>query len=174
MDNKAEYFKNIYQEVSAKVYRLCLGYTGNREDAEDLFQDIMILIWNNLHTFRNESSVNTWIFRIAVNRALLYVKRRSRKEKLVQTLYQSNHQKIELSEEIDSKEGKEEIINFLYARIAELEELDRIIISMILEGCSYKEISDVLGINISNVGVRINRIKNKLKNKFESHGRFYQ
>lgn len=174
MDNKAEYFKNIYQEVSAKVYRLCLGYTGNREDAEDLFQDIMILIWNNLHTFRNESSVNTWIFRIAVNRALLYVKRRSRKEKLVQTLYQSNHQKIELSEEIDSKEDKEEIINFLYARIAELEELDRIIISMILEGCSYKEISDVLGINISNVGVRINRIKNKLKNKFESHGRFYQ
>lgn len=174
MDNKAEYFKNIYQEVSAKVYRLCLGYTGNREDAEDLFQDIMILIWNNLHTFRNESSVNTWIFRIAVNRALLYVKRRSRKEKLVQTLYQSNHQKIELSEEIASKEDKEEIINFLYARIAELEELDRIIISMILEGCSYKEISDVLGINISNVGVRINRIKNKLKNKFESHGRFYQ
>jgi len=174
MDNKAEYFKNIYREVSAKVYRLCLGYTGNREDAEDLFQDIMILIWNNLHTFRNESSINTWIFRIAVNRALLYVKRRSRKEKLVQTLYQSNHQKIELSEEIDSKEGKEEIINFLYARIAELEELDRIIISMILEGCSYKEISDVLGINISNVGVRINRIKNKLKNKFESHGRFYQ
>lgn len=174
MDNKAEYFKNIYQEVSAKVYRLCLGYTGNREDAEDLFQDIMILIWNNLHTFRNESSVNTWIFRIAVNRALLYVKRRSRKEKLVQTLYQSNHQKIELSEETDSKEGKEEIINFLYARIAELEELDRIIISMILEGCSYKEISDVLGINISNVGVRINRIKNKLKNKFESHGRFHQ
>jgi len=174
MDNKAEYFKNIYQEVSAKVYRLCLGYTGNREDAEDLFQDIMILIWNNLHTFRNESSVNTWIFRIAVNRALLYVKRRSREEKLVQTLYQSNHQKIELSEEIASKEDKEEIINFLYARIAELEELDRIIISMILEGCSYKEISDVLGINISNVGVRINRIKNKLKNKFESHGRFYQ
>jgi len=71
MINKEQLFKQTYEQSKDKIYRLCLGFAGNNSDADDLFQEVFIKVWNNLETFRNESSINTWIYKIATNTALL-------------------------------------------------------------------------------------------------------
>ena len=63
-------FEEIYQTFSPKVYRLCMGYVNNADWAKDLVQETFIAVWQNLPKFRNESSVSTWIFRIATNNCL--------------------------------------------------------------------------------------------------------
>lgn len=167
MENKEQVFDKIYRELKDKIFRLCLGFTGNEFEANDLFQEIMILIWNNLHKFRNESSISTWVYRIAANRALLYVNTKKRKDSLFQEIDKSNKELSQIFEENDNQFYTDEKIKFLYKAISELNEFDRIIISLTLEGYSYAEISEVTGLNTSHVGVKINRIKKVLKTKLE-------
>jgi len=73
MRNKEKYFKQIHEQSKDKIYRLCLGFMGNSIDADDLFQEVLIKIWNNLETFRKESNINTWIYKITTNTALLTI-----------------------------------------------------------------------------------------------------
>ena len=76
MTNKTDQFKSVYNQSKDKVYRLCLGFVGNSTDADDLFQEVFMKIWNNIEAFRGESHINTWGYKIASNTALLYVSKR--------------------------------------------------------------------------------------------------
>jgi RNA polymerase sigma-70 factor (ECF subfamily) len=163
--DKEESFDQIYNNLKDKIYRLCLGYTGNPDDAKDLFQEIMILVWNNLQNFRSESNINTWVYRIASNRALLYLNKKNRQEMLNQNIDAVSIKTSTETSEIEEKHETEVKIKELYNAIATLKEIDRIVIGLLLEGCSYNEISDVTGLSTSNVGVRINRIKKTLTTK---------
>lgn len=165
MKTKEEKFKALYQANNDKIYRLCLGFMGNSYDADDLLQDILIKIWDNLHSFKGESNISTWIYRIATNTAILYSKRRSRQEKRHDVLAQ-NDEEIE-STEVNSSEREEEI-NQLYKAISSLKEIDRIVIGLLLEESSYEEIAEITGLTTSNVGVRINRIKKTLNKKLKN------
>ncbi|MGO2358861.1 MAG: RNA polymerase sigma factor [Mesonia sp.] len=78
MNNKEHYFTQVYEQNKDKIYRLCLGFTGNACDANDLRQEILIKIWNNLNSFKGESQISTWIYRIATNTAILYSKRKGK------------------------------------------------------------------------------------------------
>ena len=165
MKNKEEFFEQIYLKLKDKIYRLCLGFMGNKNDADDLYQEVLIKIWNALDNFRQESSVNTWVYRITTNTALQSInKSKSTKSNLL-----PDNLKTEI-DTIDESEKQIQIqiqiqIQKLQKAISTLKEIDRIIISLLLEGNSYKEIAEITGINISNVGVRINRIKKKLITK---------
>lgn len=167
MSKKEQYFKKVLTQSRDKVYRLCMGYTGNRMDADDLFQDISIKIWQNLDSFRQESSIDTWIYRVATNTALLYVRKKN-----------SAHQKSSMMTvetdliELDSvaTHDIEDDLIHLYKSISSLKEMDRIVISLVLEGHSYLEISDITGISVSNVGVKISRIKKALAAKMRNNG----
>jgi len=168
MINRKIKFKNVYEKSKDKIYRLCLGFTGNKMDADDLFQEVYIKVWNNLESFRNESNINTWIYRIATNTAILFVSKRTK-------LNKKNHQ-IELENVTFTNEDTDHIysdkkIMELYEAISNLKEKDRIIISLLLEKNSYSEIAEIIGIKISNVGVRINRIKKTLTKKMKSYGK---
>lgn len=163
--DKEEYFDQIYNNLKDKIYRLCLGYTGNPDDAKDLFQEIMILVWNNLQNFRSESHINTWVYRIASNRALLYLNKKNKQDMLNQNIDAVSIKISTETSETDEKHETEKKIKQLYNAIATLKEIDRIVIGLLLEGCSYNEISDVTGLSTSNVGVRINRIKKTLTTK---------
>lgn len=163
--DKEEYFDQIYNNLKDKIYRLCLGYTGNPDDAKDLFQEIMILVWNNLQNFRSESHINTWVYRIASNRALLYLNKKNKQDMLNQNIDAVSIKISTETSETDEKHETEKKIKQLYNAIATLKEIDRIVIGLLLEGCSYNEISDVKGLSTSNVGVRINRIKKTLTTK---------
>ncbi|MFK8162046.1 MAG: RNA polymerase sigma factor [Lewinella sp.] len=162
MTEKEEYFKQVYEQSKDKVYRLCLGFMGNTSDAEDLFQEVLIKIWNNLDKFRKDSNVNTWIYRIATNTALNYLKSKSRERE-----HSRDFNSVELSSmpTESSSFDKEQKIRQLYQEIAGLKEIEKIIISLVLDNCSYSDIAEITGLSSSNVGVRINRIKKTLSKK---------
>jgi RNA polymerase sigma-70 factor (ECF subfamily) len=168
MINKKVKFKNIYENSKDKIYRLCLGFTGNKMDADDLFQEVYIKVWNNLESFRDESNINTWIYRIASNTAIVFVSKRT---KLNNKNDQIEVENMTLVNENSENLYSDKMIVKLYQTISNLKEKDRIIISLLLEKNSYSEIAEIIGMNISNVGVRINRIKKTLTKKMNSYGK---
>jgi len=162
LNDKEQYFTKIYEELKDKIYRLCLGFIGNTSDADDLFQEVLIRIWNSLDSFRGESAINTWIYRITTNTALSLINKIKKSKKRHTNLLPKNL-KTENTEK-HSSFGQEDVRK-LYQAISSLKEIDRIIISLVLEDISYKEIAEITGISVSNVGVRINRIKKALAKK---------
>ncbi|NBA86504.1 sigma-70 family RNA polymerase sigma factor [Emticicia sp. CRIBPO] len=154
-----EIFEQLYSEYQDKIFRLCYGYARNPELASDLTQDCFIRVWENIRSFRNESSVSTWIYRIAVNNCLLYL----RKNRSGKISFEYIDKDIPYQE--DENANKEESIENLYRAIQKLQETERAIISMVLEDMSYKEIGDVMGISENSVGVKVHRIKRTLKNE---------
>jgi RNA polymerase sigma factor (sigma-70 family) len=164
MENKEQKFEQIYEQSKDKVYRLCLGFMGNKTDADDLFQEVLIKVWNNLDTFRNESNIDTWVYRITTNTALLTLNKRNKLHKK-EIVYQPKTLHYEM--ENSNSNEKEREVKELYKAISLLKEIDRIIIGLLLENCSYYDISSITGLKISNVGVRINRIKKTLSKKLK-------
>ncbi len=164
MASKKELFNLFYGESKDKLYRLCLGFTGNTADADDLFQEVLIKIWQNLESFRKESKLSTWAYRVATNTAMLFLKRRTQLYDR-QTTLDTTVQQTPVAPGPEAAVQKEEQISKLYQAIATLKEIDRIIISLLFEKCSYQEIASITGLSPTNVGARINRIKNSLSKK---------
>lgn len=154
-DQKRIAFKQLFDENSKKVFSLCYGYTGDEDTANDLMQETFIKVWQNLDKFRNQSQLSTWIYRIAVNTCLSHL--RSAKRKPTEEL---NDHIIENHTEEDSE--KNEQVAALYRAIAQLEENERLIITMVLDEIPYPEIAEISGISEGNLRVRIHRIKHKL------------
>ncbi len=153
-------FEEIYQTFSPKVYRLCMGYVNNVDWAKDLVQETFITVWQNLAKFRNESSISTWIFRIATNNCLRQLEKEKR--------FVSGEMPAQLEEKIEVR--KDDKIDFLYKCISELEETERIIISLVLEDLPQSEIAGIVGMTEGNTRVKIHRIKEKLTAKFLKYG----
>lgn len=159
--NKDEEFKKILGENKDRIYRICCAYVTDGDGRDDLYQEIVINIWKNLDKFEGRSQISTWIYRIAVNTSLLHIRSSGKREKLHTEL---NENILNIPEDNDREEKIKtgSMIERLYETIRVLPELDRLIISMVLDDLSYKEIAEITGINISNVGVKINRIKKAL------------
>ena len=165
MDNKEALFKNIFQANSKKIYHLCYGYTGDEASANDLMQETFMKVWQNLEKFRNQALISTWIYRIAVNTCLSYlrVEKRQAKEELTDNI-------IETKE--DDVSDKNEQVSQLYKCIAQLQENERILITMVLDEVPYPEIAEISGISEGNLRVKIHRIKSKLTELYNRHERF--
>jgi|SRR5690625_3698750 len=149
-------FDEIFRTHYPKVFRLCKGYfNGNEDLAADSAQETFIKVWQNLHSFRGESQLSTWIYRIAVNHCLTLLRKKKRKQEV------SADHLIEFVQE-DSPDNKEEKFADMYACIQQLDPADRMIILMTLEAVSYPEIAAVIGIEEGNLRVRIHRIKKGL------------
>lgn len=155
-------FEEVYNRYAPQIFRVCFGYTNDAEQAKDLVQDTFIAVWKNLPGFRHQSQIGTWIFRIATNNCLraVEVAKRMPVAELQFDLAEAN------------EESPEEKLSFLYRCIAELEETERIIISLELEGLPQAEIAGIVGLSNGNVRVKIYRIKEKLAQKFKAHGQF--
>lgn len=154
-------FEEIYKTYWQKIYRVCRGYVNDDDLAKDIAQDTFITVWNKLDTFREESAISTWIYRIAVNNCLSQIEKQKRLPKSDLPDYIS--ESIEIP--IDSK------IAFLYQCINDLKEIDRIIISLELEDMKQANIATIVGMSESNVRVKIHRIKEKLTEKFKRYDR---
>src|SRR4051812_39859744 len=116
-------FDEIYSQYSPKIFRVCMAYVNDRERARDLTQETFISVWQHLGTFRNESAVSTWIYRIATNNCLRSLERSKRMPV------------TELKFDVPAvhEETQEEKLHYLNQCISELEEMERIIISLVLE-----------------------------------------
>ena len=163
--NKEALFKEIFQKNSRKIYHLCYGYTGDDNSANDLMQETFLKVWQNLDKFRNQALISTWIYRIAVNTCLSYlrVEKRHIKDELTDNIIENK------SEEISEKP---EQVATLYKCISQLEENERLIITMVLDEIPYPEIAKISGISDGNLRVKIHRIKQKLTELYNRHERF--
>ncbi len=156
--SKTEIFETIYSQHHPMVLQMCLGFVkGYIDTANDLSQEIFISVWNNLDKFRGASSYKTWIYRIAVNTCLQFVK----KDKKVRTL--STKELENERDTVESESTKDDTISNLYSAIGQLRKIDRLIIMMVLENQDYDSIAEVIGINPINVRVKIHRIKKRLE-----------
>lgn len=155
-------FEEIYTTYSPKIFRLCMGYVNDKDWAKDLTQETFIQAWQNLDKFRNESSVGTWIFRIASNICLRQIERSSKMQKA----------EVPFQLEDKKEETLNEHIELLYKCINTLEESDRLIISLVLEDLPQKDIAIITGISEGNIRVKIHRIKQTLTQQFNQHAKF--
>jgi RNA polymerase sigma-70 factor, ECF subfamily len=154
-------FEEIYTTHSPKIFRLCMGYVNDIEAAKDLTQETFIQVWQKLDTFRNESAISTWIFRIASNICLRQLERSS-KLKTTDIPFQVEDKK---------EEAMNEQVELLYRCINTLEESERLIISLVLEDLPQKEIASITGISEGNIRVKIHRIKQTLTQRFNDYGK---
>ncbi|PBI92606.1 ECF RNA polymerase sigma factor SigR [Flavobacterium sp. ACN2] len=139
-------------------------YMDNSDDQEDLFQEIVCQLWKSYESFRNESQFSTWMYRVAVNTAIVFLKKEKRKVDRYEIA----------SENVKEDEGdshiKESQLDHFYKAVQKLEKIDKAIIFYQLEGFSHKEIGDNLGISEGNARVKLNRAKEKLKEIIKKQG----
>ena len=151
-------FNEIYGIYWPKVFRLCMGFVNDRDWAKDIAQDTFVTVWQKLSYVRNEAYIGTWIYRIATNKCLRQIEKENRYTKL--------ELKFDVPAPVPS--NIESQTTFLYRCIAELPEIERIIISLELEDVKQTEIASIVGISKANVRVKVHRIKEKLAEKFKN------
>ncbi len=143
------------------IHKICLVYTNNSEDRQDLFQEICLQLWKSFGMFREESRFSTWLYRVALNTAIGDI--RKRKKWLT---YQPLKEVADVPEE---EKEKKENLNVIYRAISQLNRIDKAVIILWLEEKSYEEIAEIVGMTAKNVSVRLVRIKNKLQDMVNTH-----
>lgn len=164
MKEKEQKFLKRIESHKGILYKVSKMYMDNHDDQQDLFQEIVCQLWKSYDSFRNESQFSTWMYRVAVNTAIVFLKKEKRKV-----------DKYEIaSENIKDDEGdshiKESQIDHFYKAVQKLEKIDKAIIFYQLEGFSHKEIGENLGISEGNARVKLNRAKEKLKEIIKNQG----
>lgn len=153
----SDFYQSSIVPFSGIIIKLCRAYTNSQEDFEDYYQEVCLQIWRSKDNFREESQWSTWVYRIALNVCLTLLKK---KKNNVQHFVSDSV----MDEETENNCAfSDESLNLLYEAIRKLSEIDRAIIMLYLEEKSYIEIADIIGTNPNNIGVRVNRIKEKLK-----------
>ncbi len=166
-ENEQKYiFESWLGRHKALIFKVVRAYAFTAMDQNDLFQEITIQLWRSIPTFRQESSATTWIYRVALNTAIKWV-RKERKHSHTEPLENTEHILQDTGLKIDER------LVWLYEEIHSLDEIDRSLTLLLLDGFSYKEMAAILGITESNVGVKINRIKKYFiskSKKYDHHG----
>lgn len=148
-------FEKMVREHRSTIYTVCYMFSTDHDQVEDLFQETLINLWRGSGTFRGESALRSWIYKVALNTCISYDRKKKR-----------GLQTLPLSMDIDLFDEKEEDtrqFTVLRERIGRLGPFDRAIILLWLENLSYEEIGQIVGITPSNVSVRLVRIKDQLK-----------
>ena len=155
MNYKEEQFTHLVREHKSTIYTVCYMFSHDEDEVNDLFQETLINMWKGIDSFREESKISTWIYRVALNTCLLQERK---KKKEVQKVPLTMNVNFFNDEDTNSTQVRQ-----LHQRISKLGLVDRAIVMMWLEGMSYDEIGAVMGISAKNVGVKLFRIKEQLK-----------
>lgn len=146
------------------IYKICHAYCHNRNDHDDLAQEIAYQLWKSKDSFNPDYVFTTWMYRIALNVAISYY----RKEKKSPVRSEIQEHLLEIEEPENDSDEREGQISYLQQLINELKELDRALMILYLEEKSYKEIAEILGITETNVATKISRVKTQLKQKLST------
>lgn len=147
-------FQRIIMEQKSTIYSVCYMFATSKMEADDLFQESLVNMWQGFDRFRGDSNVKTWVYRVSLNTCISH--KRKKKVKTVP---------LDVSLEIlseNSPSGRQNAM--LHDRITRLEPFDRAIILLWLEDMPYEEIAAIVGISVKALGVRLVRIRQKLKN----------
>jgi len=161
---KEQEFLNRIETHKGILYKVSKMYMDNADDQQDLFQEIIYQLWKSYDSFRNESQFSTWMYRVAINTSIVFLKKEKRKI-----------DKYEIpSDNIKEEEGDSHIqesqLNHFYKAVQKLEKIEKAIIFYQLEGFSHREIGANLGISEGNARVKLNRAKEKLREIIKKQG----
>jgi len=165
LEKEAQFAAAIEQHRDA-LYRVCCAYVRDEADRRDIYQEVLIHVWKSLDAFRGQSNLGTWLYRVAVNTCLGWLRREKRRSQMLERAGEEQ-QVAEASSAEPPAPGREEDLQQLYARIAELPPVDRLLVSLYLEEMNTGEMAEVLGISEGNVRVKLHRIKNQLRETWE-------
>ena len=155
MENVEQEFLSVIREYERVIYKVCYLYTTPNATLNVLYQEAVLNIWKAFPKLRRECKISTWIYRIALNTCISFI----RKEKNIPEI-------VTLTQEADRSEEDDEtqaMLQQLYRMINRLGQLEKSIILLYLEEKSYEDISEITGLTVTNVATKLNRIKDKLK-----------
>ncbi|MCK9423095.1 MAG: sigma-70 family RNA polymerase sigma factor [Bacteroidales bacterium] len=152
-------FLNTLKSNKDRIFRICCSYSVDNEDAKDLFQEVLINLWKSLPSFKNQSNIDTWVYRITINICLRAKQFSDKKQKHFVKLESISIQNLE-DPQVPNENEKQFIK--LSECIKLLKGMERSIILLYLERIPYKEIAQVFGMTENHVAVKIKRIKSKL------------
>jgi RNA polymerase sigma factor (sigma-70 family) len=155
-----EKFQTLVDEHKKILYKVCYSYCRNRDDREDLAQEIIVQLWRSFASFDGRCRFSTWMYRIALNVAISFYRRESTRTRHVL----SDDEKV--LNAIDETENRSAEMQALYEFIDGLEPLNKALILLYLDGNSYSEIADVVGITETNVATKISRLKQTMREEF--------
>ncbi len=164
LEKEAQFAAAIEQHRDA-LYRVCCAYVRDEADRQDIFQEVLIHVWKSLDAFRGQSNLGTWLYRVAVNTCLGWLRREKRRSQMLERAGEEQ-QVMEAGGPEPQVPGRENLQQ-LYARIAQLPPVDRLLVSFYLEEMNTAEMAEVLGISEGNVRVKLHRIKNQLRETWE-------
>jgi len=154
-DSMEKEFENLIHEKQRIIYKICKTYRDSREDQEDLFQEIVYQLWKSFPSFKGESKISSWMYRIALNTAIAIYRKQKLRVDYMDKMPEQIHSDV--PQQVSENEER------MFRALRTLNDTEKALISLFLEGFSYQEIAAITGITETNTGVRLNRIKNKLK-----------
>lgn len=162
---KKQLFQEIIEQHKGILLKVARGYCRNDTDRKDLIQEMMIQVWQSIHRYNHQYKVSTWLYRISLNVAIsFYRKSSTRASRYTDT----DGQNTDLAGQSEYTED-ERNLDLLERFISELKEIDKALMILYLEDKSHAEIADILGMTTTNVGTKVARIKEKLKQRFSKH-----
>lgn len=158
-------FLRLLQDSNAILHKICQLYASHPTDREDLYQEIVVQLWKAWPGFRGEAKFSTWLYRIALNTAITGIRKKGRAVKLD---FPADIPR-EVADDTETREN-EERLQELYLAIARLSEIDRAIVMLYLDDRSYEEMEEIMGMNQNNLRVKMNRIREKLRQLTKNPG----
>jgi RNA polymerase sigma-70 factor (ECF subfamily) len=156
--NEDNYFEETLERNKLKIYRICEIYAVNPIEPQDLFQEVVFQIWKSLNNFKGKSSIDTWVYKIAINVCLRSKMKFDKSNNKIDRFESIHFTPVE--KEIDASE--QEKFKYLKECIATLNGIDTSLIVLYLDDLSYNEIMVITGLSENNIAVRMKRIRKKL------------
>jgi RNA polymerase sigma factor (sigma-70 family) len=154
-------FVDLLDKHQNIIHKICNVYMDAQADREDLFQEITLQAWRSINNFRGDSQFSTWLYRVALNTAITFYKK---EKKHAATTYTES-----LPIVTEEYNPAEEQVQALYQAISGLSKIDKALVMLYLDDYSYKEMAAMLGITVTNVGAKMNRVKTKLKEETKKY-----
>ena len=163
---KEAQFASAVEPHRDALCRVCRAYVYDESDRQDIYQEVLIHLWKSLDGFRGESNLGTWVYRVAVNTCLGWLRHEKRRSRLLERAREEQPAAVPVMG-TGSETNPDEAVRRLYACVARLAPVDRLLVSLYLEEMPSAEIGAVLGISEGNVRVKLHRIKNQLREMME-------
>ena len=153
----SDFYQTSILPYAGIIIKICRAYTHSQADFEDYYQEVCLQIWRSKDQFEGNSNWSTWIYRLSLNVCLTLLRKDKKQQQSITA------EGLEWIPEKEDPGFSDEDLNQLYQAIRKLKEIDRAVILLYLEEKSYQEIAEIMGTNANNIGVRIKRIKERLK-----------
>jgi RNA polymerase sigma factor (sigma-70 family) len=163
--DKEKAFLRLVEAHKGILCRVCRLYQDREEDRQDLLQEIMLQLWISYDSFRGESAFSSWMYRVALNTAIVFLKKgRRESDRVIHGVYP------DLAEELRPVREQEERLAIFYRAVVQLDRLEKALIFLYMEGHAGKDMAEVLGISHVAVRVKLSRVKEKLQTIIKTMG----